>query len=236
MAGNINVDFKNETVELEFKDAHDNVADEPAGATIVFTSDNEAVATVATDPNDHLRGDITPLSPGTAHIGVQITGATAPDGSPFTVDAQLVTVSAGEAAGASLVLSDGTATDPAAGATPDAGPAASSDPSVPAAPGGAGSGAADGGVADPSGGTTPNPRPGAAPSGSAPASAASRAVYTYDGDAAAVDQSLWPKAPVETDSGAPLFYYANDQAPEDHNGDGIGGVWSLYTGATQPAS
>lgn len=112
MPGSINVDTTNETVTLAFADHAGNPAPEPAGASVTFTSDNEAVLTVATDPTNPLQGDVTPLTVGQANLGASLTGA---DGNPLleadgvtpfpAPDPVLVTVSAGAAESASLSLS-----------------------------------------------------------------------------------------------------------------------------------
>lgn len=105
MPGQVTVDTTNETVTLTFYDDKGNVTDAPAGVSVTFTSDNAAVATVASDANNPLQGDITMVAPGTANIGASISGATEPDGNPFTVSPVLITVSPGPAATAGLVLS-----------------------------------------------------------------------------------------------------------------------------------
>lgn len=105
MPGQINVDTTNETVTLQFSDDHGDPTDAPAGVQVTFTSSNTAVATVAADASNPLVGDITPVSVGSSDIGADITGANEPNGSPFTVTPVTVTVSAGPAADASLVLS-----------------------------------------------------------------------------------------------------------------------------------
>lgn len=113
MPGAINVDTTNETVTLSFVDDHgDTDAVGPAGAVVTFTSDNEAVVTVATDASNPLVGDISVVAEGTANIGATLANA---DGSPvleadgvtaFPNPASVaVTVSAGPAVGDSLVLS-----------------------------------------------------------------------------------------------------------------------------------
>jgi uncharacterized protein YjdB len=111
MAGNISIDTANETATVEFVDAAGNPAATPVGAAVTFTSDNPAVATVAADPANPLQGDVTAVAVGTANIGATIADAAGnpilePDGvTPFAVGSQAVTVSAGGATGAKLVLS-----------------------------------------------------------------------------------------------------------------------------------
>lgn len=105
MPGQINVDTTNETVTLQFADDHGDPTDAPAGVQVAYSSSDTSVATVATDAGNPLQGDITPVAVGTSDISVEITGATEPNGNPFTADPVTVTVSAGPAAEASLVLS-----------------------------------------------------------------------------------------------------------------------------------
>jgi hypothetical protein len=111
MPGSITVDTTNETAVVDFVDDHGNVTSAPAGAVVTFSSDNTAVATIATDPTNPLQGDVTPVAPGTANIGATIADASGnpilePDGvTPFAVTSVAVTVSPGPAAGADLVLS-----------------------------------------------------------------------------------------------------------------------------------
>ena len=106
MPGQITVDTTNETATIDFVDDHGDVTAAPAGAAVAFTSDNPAVATIAADTTNALQGDVTPVSVGTANLGATITGAFEPDGvTPFTVASVAVTVAAGPASGAALVLS-----------------------------------------------------------------------------------------------------------------------------------
>lgn len=105
MPGQINVDTTNETVTLEFFDDHNDATDAPVGATVAFTSSDQSVATVAVDASNPLVGDITPLKVGSTDIGATVSGANAPDGKPFSVSPVAVTVSAGPASTAGLVLS-----------------------------------------------------------------------------------------------------------------------------------
>jgi hypothetical protein len=64
-------------------------------------------------------------------------------------------------------------------------------------------------------------------------------VYTHDGPVDSADAAAWPATnpPLVTADGnaSPLFNFAQDVAGEPAKGDGLGGVWHLYTGATQPA-
>ena len=112
MPGQINVDTLNEVVTISFvDDKGDTNAVAPVGAVVTFTSDNAAVASVATDPANPLQGDVTVVSEGTANLGATLANADGTpvleaDGvTPFPVPAPVaVTVSAGAAVGASLVL------------------------------------------------------------------------------------------------------------------------------------
>ena len=85
MPGSITVDTTNETATVSFVDDHgDTNATAPIAASgsplvVTFSSDNESVATVATDPANPLQGDITPVAEGTANISATIGYA---DGSP----------------------------------------------------------------------------------------------------------------------------------------------------------
>jgi hypothetical protein len=117
MAGQITVDTTNETATVEFvDDKGDTNAAPPAGAVITFTSDNEAVATVAASAANPLVGDVTPVGEGTANIGATIADASGnpifepnPDGTPsttpFTVTPDQVTVGPGQAVGTVEILS-----------------------------------------------------------------------------------------------------------------------------------
>lgn len=112
MPGTITVDTTNETVSLQWvDDKGDTDAVAPAGAVVTFTSDNESVATVTVDGSNPLQGDISLVAEGSANIGATIGDADGnpilePDGvTPFSVEPVAVTVSAGDAVGASLSLS-----------------------------------------------------------------------------------------------------------------------------------
>lgn len=111
MPGSITVDTTNETALVEFVDDKGNATSAPAGALVTFASDTPTVATVATDPSNPLQGDVTPVAIGTANLSATIADASGnpilePDGvTPFAVSPVQVTVSAGPAAGADLVLS-----------------------------------------------------------------------------------------------------------------------------------
>lgn len=91
----------------------------------------------------------------------------------------------------------------------------------------------------PTGGTpAPAPTP-ASPTSPAPsAPAAEQSVYVFDGDPSTVDTTVWPSSGLETQEATPrpLFHYSSDVNPGETNGDGVGGVWHVYTGPTQPAS
>lgn len=111
MPGQITVDTTNATATVSFvDDKGDTNAPAPAGAVVTFTSDNPAVATIATSAGDALVGDITPVAEGSANIGATIADASGnpilePDGvTPFSVSAAAVTVVAGAAVGAELTL------------------------------------------------------------------------------------------------------------------------------------
>jgi hypothetical protein len=110
--GQISVDTVGESATIEWVDDRgDTNAPAPAGAVVTFTSDNPAVATVATDATNPLQGDVTPVAEGTANIGATIADASGnpilePDGvTPFTVASVAVTVGPGAADSATLVLS-----------------------------------------------------------------------------------------------------------------------------------
>lgn len=77
----------------------------------------------------------------------------------------------------------------------------------------------------------------AAVAGTQPPAPAQRSVYTTDGDPSAVDATSWPGTGLQTTESPPrpVFFYAGDTSPGDKNGDGVGGVWHLYTGQTAPA-
>ena len=61
-------------------------------------------------------------------------------------------------------------------------------------------------------------------------------VYTYDGDPTTIDGTSWTAAHEATADGHPLYHFAHDEAGQPPAGDGLGGVWHLYTGPTQPAA
>ena len=112
MPGQITVDTTNETATVQFvDDKGDTNAAAPVGAVVTFTSDNVAVVTVAADPTNPLVANVTPVTEGTANIGATIADASGapilePDGvTPFSVAPGAVTVSAGPAGSAQLVLS-----------------------------------------------------------------------------------------------------------------------------------
>lgn len=104
MPGVITVDTTDETATLAFvDDKGDTDAAQPDGSTVTFTSDNEAVATVAADSANPLKADITPVGEGTANITASVAGA---DSQPLFDDASVVvTVTAGAAVGDSFTLS-----------------------------------------------------------------------------------------------------------------------------------
>lgn len=82
---------------------------------------------------------------------------------------------------------------------------------------------------------TPAPAPEPTP---APVATATVSVYTFDGDPSTVDVAQWTKANIETTDTPPksLYFYGGDTAPGMAAGDGLGGVWHLYSGATQPVT
>ena len=107
MPSNVDVDTTNETATLTFVDDKGNETPAPAGATVTFSSDNEAVATVASDPANPTVGAITPVAPGDCNIGVDVQGAMEPDGvTPLpSPDPVALHVDPGAAAGERLTLS-----------------------------------------------------------------------------------------------------------------------------------
>jgi len=118
MPGTITVDTTNETATVEFLDDHgDTNAAPPVAASgsplvVTFASDNDAVATIATDSANPLQGDVTPVAEGTANLSATLAYA---DGSPvleadgvtpFPQPGSVqVTVNAGAAVGDALSLS-----------------------------------------------------------------------------------------------------------------------------------
>jgi hypothetical protein len=117
MPGQITVDTTNETVTIGFVDDHGDAASAPVAASgsalvVTFASDNPATATVATDAQNPLQGDVSVLAEGTANLSATLAYADGspvlePDGStPFAVPAAVaVTVGPGPAVGDALVLS-----------------------------------------------------------------------------------------------------------------------------------
>ncbi len=114
MPGTITIDTTNETVTLSFQDRLGEDTAAPANlGPVAFTTDDPAVATVATDAANPLQGDITPVGAGTVNIGVDAlvdtAGATLveADGvTPFPVPSpQALTVNPGAAVGDRLALS-----------------------------------------------------------------------------------------------------------------------------------
>jgi len=89
----------------EFVDDRGDVTGVPGGATVVFRSSDEAVVTVAAAADNPLQAQVTPVAIGEADVSVDIQGAVDAAGVPITVDPVHVTVSAGEAVGATLTLS-----------------------------------------------------------------------------------------------------------------------------------
>lgn len=117
LPGQITVDTTNETATVAFVDdkgdtnAAAPVSPDGGAIVVTFTSDNEAVLTIATDGTNPLQGDVTAVAEGTANVGATIADdqgnpVLEPDGvTPFAVDSVAVTVGPGEAEGAALVLS-----------------------------------------------------------------------------------------------------------------------------------
>ena len=105
MPGAITVDTTNETATVEFVDDRGDVTGVPGGATVVFRSSDEAVVTVAAAADNPLQAQVTPVAIGEADVSVDIQGTVDAAGVPITVDPVHVTVSAGEAVGATLTLS-----------------------------------------------------------------------------------------------------------------------------------
>lgn len=68
-----------------------------------------------------------------------------------------------------------------------------------------------------------------------PAPVAPRSVYTAD-VGTPIDTNQWTATTEQTTDTPPrpLYNYAGDTAPGDRKGDGLGGVWHLYTGQTRP--
>lgn len=105
MPGTIDVDTTNETATLTFVDDKGNETPVPAGATVTFTSSDESVATVTSDPSNPTTGSISPVGVGSADISVSVDGANEPDGSPIPApDAVTLTVNPGAAAGERLTV------------------------------------------------------------------------------------------------------------------------------------
>lgn len=75
---------------------------------------------------------------------------------------------------------------------------------------------------------------GANPQATAPqGSVGARPVYTYDADPTTVDTTEWKPAGLTTTDGHPLWFFSGDQAGDiGARGDGINGVWHVYTGKT----
>lgn len=73
-----------------------------------------------------------------------------------------------------------------------------------------------------------------------PAPVAVASVYTFSGDPAVtpIDTTQWIPAKEETTDVPPLslYTYALDVVNGDKLGDGVGGVWHLYTGPVQPVA
>jgi hypothetical protein len=78
MSGELTVDSAGKSVSVKFLDDKGDTDVAPpngpdgATATLTFTSDNPAVATLATDPTNPLQGDITLLAEGTFTPGLEV--------------------------------------------------------------------------------------------------------------------------------------------------------------------
>lgn len=77
----------------------------------------------------------------------------------------------------------------------------------------------------------PSPAPGPSPTPGPAPIPATRSVYTVDAGTP-VDTTQWTTTNEQTTDTPPkaLYNYTGDTAPGDHKGDGLGGVWHLYTG------
>ena len=113
--GAINVDTTNETVTVQFVDDHNDPVDAPEGASCTFTSSDESVLTIEADADNPWQGDITIVAMGESDVGADLVGAQDSAGRPITVDPVTVTVEAGPAAGAELVLGNVTPAAPTDG-------------------------------------------------------------------------------------------------------------------------
>jgi hypothetical protein len=129
--GAINVDTTNETVTVQFVDDHNDPVDAPEGASCTFTSSDESVLTVAPNADNPWQGDIEILAMGDSDIGADLVGAQDSAGRPITVDPVTVSVEAGPAAGADLVLGNVTPAAPTDGGDGTDGGDAPVDPSAP---------------------------------------------------------------------------------------------------------
>lgn len=65
--------------------------------------------------------------------------------------------------------------------------------------------------------------------------AIAKSVYVVDAGAP-VDTTQWIPTGTQTDETPPrpLYTYVGDTAPGDEKGEGAGGIWHLWTGASQP--
>ncbi|MGH9060161.1 MAG: hypothetical protein ACRDZY_11705, partial [Acidimicrobiales bacterium] len=82
MAGTITVDTTNEVVNLSYEDDKGDPTAAPAGASVVFASDNPAVLTVGT-PTATATGftaPLTPVAPGSYNLSATQSGAVEADG------------------------------------------------------------------------------------------------------------------------------------------------------------
>lgn len=105
MPGEITIDEANEVARFEFVDRINERTDPPAGAVVTWSSDNEAIATVAQSADDPLSAKVTPVSAGTCNIVGAVSGATEPDGTPFPNASASLKVDPGAAVGDRVVLS-----------------------------------------------------------------------------------------------------------------------------------
>lgn len=82
------------------------------------------------------------------------------------------------------------------------------------------------------------PAPGPEPEPAPDAPTAERSVYTFDGDPSTIDPQTWTLAQVQTtdEPARPLYLFAGDTAPGDVGGDGVQGLFHVYTGALAPVA
>lgn len=110
MPGAITVDTTNETATVEFVDDKGDVATAPVGVTVLVTSSDPSLTVGTPDPSTPNTFPLVPTIVGSADVSATFTNADGtpaiePNGTPFSVTSTTVTIAAGAAAGASLVLS-----------------------------------------------------------------------------------------------------------------------------------